>query len=721
MSFGTPRKIAGTQIAALPLLFAVALFGSLAHLACDSAAPDDDATQGDAAPGDGGGPDAAPGDGGGSDAAPGDGGGPDAAPSDGGGPDAAATDQITPTYAPTYFVSPSGNDGNDGLTAAAAWATIDKVNAASLKPGNIVAFECGGKWEGSVVVGASGSANNPITIGAYGSGLRPKIYGSTVITGWTPHAGNIYKATAGAEVTQLFIDGTRARSARFPNTGYAAISAVNSSTSFTSAGLDAGIDYTGATWTGRTTAYATVSVKVASSTGKTITLPSAPYSSLNVDEGFILTNKLELLDAAGEWYFDPGTSTVYLWLPAGDSPVAHTVRGSVHDNGVSVSDRKYVTIRDLHLLEGSKEGLKLSGTNNTVANNIISDFDSMGIYLTYGSEISVSDNTVSGSNHFGIYAFTKDSAYSGNRVSDTCRFDNLGITGVGKYWFSGSGVYVEGNDNTIEHNRVIDSGYNGIQFAQRNVVQYNFINNACLTKDDGGGIYTSSSAAYPGAATNGSIIRHNIVDGVTGTLAGWSKWNIPYGEGIYLDTSAGGVTVDHNTVANCTANGIYLHDSYNETVTNNTVFNTKSGLLINGDLGGTSISKNLIYALARDIGDSQTARLVSRSGGPITINGNTYVAHYKSADIFRLDVTNYSFAGWKSQTGQDATSSCDLSALGAGESEALFYNTTMSNKTFYLNGAVATRVDGQPVTGSFDLSPFTSVVLTGTGLTKISK
>ena len=105
LSFGTPRKIAGTQIAALPLLFAVALFGSLAHLACDSAAPDDDATQGDAAPGDGG--------------------GPDAAPSDGGGPDAAATDQLTPTYAPTYFVSPSGNDGNDGLTAAAAWATID--------------------------------------------------------------------------------------------------------------------------------------------------------------------------------------------------------------------------------------------------------------------------------------------------------------------------------------------------------------------------------------------------------------------------------------------------------------------------------------------------------------------------------------------------------------------------------------------------------------------
>ncbi len=45
-------------------------------------------------------------------------------------------------------------------------------------------------------------------------------YGSELITGWTQYSGNIYKATFGESISQLFVDNTKMKAARFPNSGY---------------------------------------------------------------------------------------------------------------------------------------------------------------------------------------------------------------------------------------------------------------------------------------------------------------------------------------------------------------------------------------------------------------------------------------------------------------------------------------------------------------------
>lgn len=43
-----------------------------------------------------------------------------------------------------YYVSYSGSDGNDGLSPETARATLEKVNTATLLPGDGVYFERGG-------------------------------------------------------------------------------------------------------------------------------------------------------------------------------------------------------------------------------------------------------------------------------------------------------------------------------------------------------------------------------------------------------------------------------------------------------------------------------------------------------------------------------------------------------------------------------------------------
>jgi hypothetical protein len=61
-------------------------------------------------------------------------------------------------------------DTNDGKTAATAWQTIAKVNAAALVFGNVVAF-CGGQtFSGTLTIPAGGSPVAPITFMSYGVG-----------------------------------------------------------------------------------------------------------------------------------------------------------------------------------------------------------------------------------------------------------------------------------------------------------------------------------------------------------------------------------------------------------------------------------------------------------------------------------------------------------------------------------------------------------------------
>ena len=69
----------------------------------------------------------------------------------------------------TYYVSNSGNDENDGLTEATAWATVARVGAAALAPGDAVRFRRGDSFRGSFL------AAEGVSYGAYGEGPKPRL------------------------------------------------------------------------------------------------------------------------------------------------------------------------------------------------------------------------------------------------------------------------------------------------------------------------------------------------------------------------------------------------------------------------------------------------------------------------------------------------------------------------------------------------------------------
>ncbi|MES3036600.1 MAG: right-handed parallel beta-helix repeat-containing protein, partial [Bdellovibrionota bacterium] len=41
----------------------------------------------------------------------------------------------------TYYISPVGNDANDGLSKEKPWKTIDKVNSSNFRAGDAILFK----------------------------------------------------------------------------------------------------------------------------------------------------------------------------------------------------------------------------------------------------------------------------------------------------------------------------------------------------------------------------------------------------------------------------------------------------------------------------------------------------------------------------------------------------------------------------------------------------
>ena len=71
-----------------------------------------------------------------------------------------------------YYVSPNGNDNNNGTSPSTPWKTISKVNQTDFDPGDSIHFEGGKTFGGSLsfTLQDAGSASQAILITSYGAG-----------------------------------------------------------------------------------------------------------------------------------------------------------------------------------------------------------------------------------------------------------------------------------------------------------------------------------------------------------------------------------------------------------------------------------------------------------------------------------------------------------------------------------------------------------------------
>lgn len=82
-----------------------------------------------------------------------------------------------------YVDSINGDDANAGTSQSAPWRTIGKVNQNSYHPGDHILFKAGGTWtQETLSPRGAGTNGNPIVIGSYDSGAKPKFVGNGLVS-----------------------------------------------------------------------------------------------------------------------------------------------------------------------------------------------------------------------------------------------------------------------------------------------------------------------------------------------------------------------------------------------------------------------------------------------------------------------------------------------------------------------------------------------------------
>lgn len=607
----------------------------------------------------------------------------------------------TSLFAVTYYLSPSGNDANNGTSQTTPWRTIARLQQVSnnLQPGDQVLFERGGTFPGQFTLNSNGSAAQPIVIGNYGTGALPIISGAVNISGWTVHQGNIWKANVAQAVKYVHVGSELMTLARYPNTGWLRVNTA-STTQLTSSGItQASGHWNGAELVLRSTNWCYENAVVSSHTNGSLQFPAIVYNPGNYGWGFFLQNKLSELDSPGEWFHDATNGVLYFRAPNNADPNTLPVQASVHENGIEVGWLKqHIAIRDLDFRYHKHAGVYNTGANVSV-NACNFERSYFGI-RSYGNHGSYTGNIVHHTYASGMGILDNNTTVENNVVEDIALKAGLGETFWGYY-----GMYVSGTSNTVRGNRITRTGNSAIFLGGSPLVEKNVISHVLMTLNDGGGIYWDSA--------DGAIIQDNIISHVGGNMESVATdyfINQPLGMGIYFGNSVvKNINVRRNTVHDCSSAGIHVDHtmvSTNLQIRDNVLYGNDIQLSITdqSNVNGPNAAPPYHVANYNDVYSGNTLYCLSKEQRCVqqyhvhgtnlvdfgTFTNNRYFNPYEELSIKVINtqggyVKNYTLERWSAERNEETGSTRSPRIELAEEVVERTSNNMMINGTFDYN------------------------------------
>lgn len=523
-------------------------------------------------------------------------------------------------FATNYYIKNTGKDGASGTSNTAAWETIDKLNASwqIIVPGDSILFKCGDIFYGKIIPGKSGNAANPIVIGSYGSGAKPIISGLSTLSNWINTGNGIFKTTipsSNAPLIIVTINNILQRMGRYPNAdaangGWLYNEEVNNTAlTITDKNLGA-TNWTGAEAVMRKQRWIIDRCKVVAQSGNSFTYsnPTGTIGAASAAKkgwGYFFQNDIRTLDQFGEWYFNTGTNELSIFFGT-KNPTGFKIKAATADTLLNLGGGKgreaksYITIEKISFEGAGKMAIFGVGGTNIFIKNCRFNNNYNGVDLFYTSNSGTSDNSITNCLNNGLvqvamsYAAT---AILNNTLKNIGLFAGMGGSGDANY----AAVRQNGNKGNIKYNRIDSVGYNGIEYNGSGTnVSYNYITNFCLTKDDGGGIYTQG-----GLKETDRTVSYNIIVGGIGAPFG-SENKLPSTQGIYTDDNSNNVNINHNTIANIADAGLFCNGTNSVILDNNIIYNTAIAIKLtrsqtNQLLRNNSITYNQCYPTKTNI------------------------------------------------------------------------------------------------------------------------
>jgi hypothetical protein len=288
---------------------------------------------------------------------------------------ATGTGGTSPVQA-AYYVSPSGSDANPGslsapfLSLSKARDVVRTVNANMTA--DIAVYLRGGNYQVASTIGFgpqdSGTNGHRIVYQAY-PGETPVLNGATRVTGWSVSSGSVYKATLArtTKLRNLYVNDARAALTKKTvtsqgGTGTYSVTAGQASWAWASGSKSDGAKYkttdvpaiasnkddleivNGTTWNENIVCVRDV---VTTSDNYRGLLFQQPYGAIaqlpNWSAGFSVSgthtiyNAFELLNAAGQFYFDKTAGTLYYYPRPGEDMATADVEAPIVETIIAVA------------------------------------------------------------------------------------------------------------------------------------------------------------------------------------------------------------------------------------------------------------------------------------------------------------------------------------------------------------------------------------------------
>ncbi|MEJ7586591.1 MAG: T9SS type A sorting domain-containing protein [Ferruginibacter sp.] len=613
-----------------------------------------------------------------------------------------------------YFSSSTGNDSYSTTQAqsqATPWKSISKLNSifSTLVAGDIVYFKRGDTFYGSIVVNKSGSSGKPITITAYGTGARPIISGFTTLSSWSSVGNGVYKATASgisSSLNMVTLNKLPQHLGRYPNLNASNGGYLNyessGTTTITDNELTSTTNWTGAELVVRKAKHVMERWPITGHSGTKITYQpgTSAYHTAYAGYGYFIQKDIRCLDQVGEWFYNTSTKDMNMYFGTA-GPSSSSVKVSTTDILMNISRYSFISVSELSFEGANTYAINIGSTTTTSSNVTVSycDINYSGkdaVYATNADYTNVNNCNIDNSFNNSIEIENE----GGTSTFASIRYNNINNSGSkpgmgASYGHSHQAITSYCNDAVIEYNTVDSTGYIAISFYFNNAkIRNNYITNFSFVKDDGGGIYTWTGPVG-GPVYYGREIKNNILLNAIGAAYGTPSIQNT-ASGIYMDDGVVGVTISGNTVANSALAGIYIHNTHEISITNNTLYNcAEQVLFVHDNITPTDPIRNVVLKNNTMVAKSalQLCFNMRTIKDDINQTGPTDSNYYSRpvddgiaiGALSSVLKTSYSLEGWKTKYAKDSKSKKSPKSVLLYKINSLLTSNLLSNGDYASN------------------------------------
>lgn len=602
-------------------------------------------------------------------------------------------------------------------------SAFNAFDFSSLVAGDNAFLQRGNIYYGSISITDSGTAGNPITIGAYGTGANPIITGFTTVTAWTNLGDNIWESTSAVSTlstcNMVAINGNNVRMGRWPN--YTEVSGQNrgylirvtdavSDNTIENAALTGTPDWTGAEIVTRTHHTRLDRAIITSQSGSTITFST--IADLGSKSGFFIQNDIRTIDTQNEWYYNPTSKKISVYSTSQPTDVKIPSL-----DYLCATQGSYITIENITFTGCNGRAIQSLAhspryTNLTIQNCSILFTGKEGVYPRDIDYLTVDNCAINDATGIAIFP-----GGSSNVIITRNDIHNCGVI-IGSHYDGGAYSAIlttTGSSYLIQYNNITNTANCGVGFGTTETqIRNNFIDSCSLLLSDGAAI-TGHSYANSNTVIDGNIVM-NGYGAPEGTYDG--ELGPRYSAGIYTDDNSEDCIISNNTAYSFPWIGIYLKTSDYITVSENTCYNNGTQFMIHTLLdtkthnivtGNKFISKT----------SSQPVINYYNVAAPnfnsiMTASSNVYARPISDATPLKFSqeggASYRSLADWKTFSGLDANSTGSPKAITSEDELAFIYNADSASQTVTAPWA-GIDVYGNQYTTSVVLQPYTSKVL----------